>query len=627
MGSNEGRYLAGMYCECSASLQLHSTPAILNPVQAVDRQLENPSALSQFLEKSGVTEVLVCAVTALAYLGTLSFGFIYDDKPVIVDNVMIRSWRFLAHYFIPQISADVAPPPSGTFYRPITLLWLRLNYAVFGLNPSGWHVAMVACHVLATYLVFVVVEKLSGNRGTAAIAGLLFGLHPVHVENVAWLSSVNDLLMSLFLLASFLAYLNFRNGRKLRLWMATSVLLFVLALLSKETAAVFPFLIFAFAVIFATPRATGNSIRAWPAWKDGLVSFPYFMALVIYLAARGMMLHGLVQPIIPLSWATMVLTWPSVLWFDLKSLLFPISSSEFYSLAYVTTPGFGNFVLPSLFLLGALVAAGYWISKLPDPRLGIFASGFAFATVLPTLYLRAIAPGNFVHDRFLYLPSVGIVILLALAVDQVSTSKTLQRSKTLPGKRSGAQVKWAVVAILCTAGFVGTLSHQMQWASNILLYRNAIKFAPQNPVVLDNLANELANMGRYERAIPLYINALQLDNRLWLSNYNLGYAYYRTGRLSEAEDYLKRAIQIDDKDPDQFIYLARAQMEQGELTPAAQNAERALQRGPLSPGFHFVLAKILETSGDRERAIAEYRAEVLSHPENALAGSELQRLQ
>jgi Tfp pilus assembly protein PilF len=134
-------------------------------------------------------------------------------------------------------------------------------------------------------------------------------------------------------------------------------------------------------------------------------------------------------------------------------------------------------------------------------------------------------------------------------------------------------------------------------------------------------------MGLYERAIPLYLDALQLDHRLWLSNYNLGYAYYRTGRLSEAEDYLKRAIQIDDKDPDQFIYLARAQMEQGELTPAAQNAERALQRGPLSPGFHFVLAKILETSGDRERAIAEYRAEVLSHPENALARSELQRLQ
>jgi protein O-mannosyl-transferase len=612
-----------MYCEYSPS-------AILNRVQPAGRNLESPSALTQSLEeslnKSGVLEVLVCAVTFLAYLGTLSFGFVYDDKPVIVDNVIIRSWRFLAHYFIPQISADIAPALSGTFYRPVTLLWFRLNYAIFGLHPAGWHFAMLALHVLATYLVFVAVASLTGSRRTAALAAILFGLHPVHVENVAWLTSVNDLLMTVLLLASFIAYLNFRNGEKTKMWMATSVFLFLLALLSKETAAVFPLLILGFAVIFAPPPATKDSNPAWSVLKvsilqDGLVSIPYFAVLAIYLAARRMMLHELAQPITPLSWTTMVLTWPSILWFDLKHLLVPIASSEYYSLAYVTVPGFENFLLPIIFLVGASVAAGYWIAKLPTPRLGIFALGWAIVTTLPTLYLRAIAPDNFVHDRFLYLPSVGIVILITLAVEQVSTSKTLQT------KKSVAPVQWAVVAILCAAAFAGTLAHQVQWASNILLYQNAMMYAPQNPIVEVNLANELGNLGRYDRAIPLYLSALQRDPRLWLSNYNLGYAYYRLGRFSEAEDYLKRAIQIDDNDPDQFIYLARAQMEQGELTQAAQNAERALQRAPRSPGFHFVLAKILESSGNRERAIAEYQAEVSSHPENALARSELQRLQ
>jgi Tfp pilus assembly protein PilF len=612
-----------MYCECFPS-------AILNHVPLAGRKLEGPSALKQsvdesageFFDKPGVMEVLVCAITVLAYLGTLSFGFVYDDKPVIVDNVVIHSWRFLAHYFIPQISAGIAPPSSGTFYRPIVLLWLRVNYAIFGLHPAGWHFAMLALHVLATYLVFVAVGKLTGSRRTAALAAVLFGLHPVHVENVAWLSSVNDLLMTVFLLASFLAYLDFRNGSK-KIWMATSVLWFGLALLSKETAAVFPLLIFAFAALFSQPRAPENSnpvlapLKDWPVLKlsalqDGLVSVPYFAVLAAYMAARRMMLHGLAQPLAPLGWATMVLTWPSILWFDLKHLLLPISSSEFYSLAYVTAPGFENFLLPIIFLLVALAVVACLISKLPDPRVGVFALGWAIATILPTLYLRAIAPDNFVHDRFLYLPSVGIVILVALALEQISASKALQR---------------AVVAILCTAAFVGTLMHQVQWASNTLLYQNAMMYAPQNPIVQVNLANELANLGRYDRAIPLYLSALQRDPRLWLSNYNLGYVYYRLGRFSEAEGYLKRAIQIDDQDPDQFIYLARAQMEQGELTEAAENAERALQRAPLSPGFHFVLAKIFEASGNRAGAIAEYQAEVASHPENALARSELQRLQ
>jgi protein O-mannosyl-transferase len=564
-------------------------------------------------------EVLVCAVTFLAYVSTLSFGFIYDDKPVIVDNVIIRSWHFLGQYFIPQLSSGIAPL-SETFYRPVTLLWLRLNYALFGLNPAGWHFAMLLGHVLATYLVFVLVERLSDSRRIAFAAALLFGLHPVHVENVAWLTSVNDLLMTVFLLGSLLAYLNSRGGQKL--WMALSVLLFFLALLSKETAAVFPFLILGFAVIFARPNAGANvrpafenSTRVWSSLQTGFVSIPYFMILVIYLAARRIMLHALAQPITLIPWSTMLLTTPSVLWFDLKHLLFPTSSSEFYSLTYVTTPGFESFLLPTLLLLVALVATAYFISRLPDPRLGVFALVFAIATILPTLYLRAIASGNFVHDRFLYLPSVGVVILIALALERIV------------GWKSRVAVGWAVVTVLSCAAFAGTLSYQMQWASNILLYQNALKYAPDNPIVQVNLANEFANLGHYDRAFPLYLSALKSDPRSWLSNYNLGYAYYSTGRATEAEEYLKRAIQIDDKDPDQFIYLALAQMQHGELTAAAQNAERAIEKAPMSGGFHLVLAKILEAGGNRERAIAEYKAELSAHPENGLARSELQRLQ
>jgi hypothetical protein len=570
-----------------------------------------------------VLEVLICAVTFLAYLSTLSFGFVYDDKPAIVDSVTIRSWQFLAHYFSRQTSGGIAQAGGGTFFRPITVLWLRLNYLAFGLNPAGWHFAMVACHVLMTYLVFFLVEKLTDNRRGAALAAILFGLHPVHVENVAWVSSVNDLLLSLFLIGSLTAYLNFRAEKKSKLWIGASLLLFALALLSKETAAVFPFLIFAFAVMFSRPRAGENSGLVFPSWKNGLVAAPYFALLVIYLAIRSMPPHSPAQSLVPLSWRTMLLTAPSILWFDLKHLLFPISSSEFYAMAYVTTPGFRTFFLPIIFLVVSLVIAAYSISKLPDRRLGIFALALAIFTILPSLYLRAIAPGNFVHDRFLYLPSVGIVILVALVIDRFFAAGTIPG--TAP-ESSSVVMKWGVLAILCTAAFAGTIHHELPWASNILLYENAMKYAPQNPILQVDLANELANMGDSDRALPLYLSALQNDPRSWLANYNLGYAYYRTGRLSEAEDYLKRSIQIDDSDPDQYIYLAIAQMQQGELPQAAANAERALQKGPSSQGFHFVLAKIREAQGDRERAIAEYNAELSSHPENAAAKFDLQRL-
>ena len=585
-------------------------------MQLAEQEFERPSALTALRDRRGVAEVLVCAITFVAYLSTLSFGFVYDDKPVIQDNVVIRSWSLVARYLAHKIPADLALPASGTFFRPVTLVWLRLNYAVFGPNPTGWHFAMLMGHVLMTYLVFLAVEKLTDNRETAAIAGILFGLHPVHVENVAWLCSVSDLLVSIFLLLSFFAFLNYRDGRKL--WLAASVSLFGLALLSKETAAVFPFVILGFAMMFPHPRTMVNSRRVRAAMKDGLVSVPYFMLLVIYLSARKMMLSGGAQPLAAVSWKTMLLTTPSILWFDLKHLLLPISSSEFYSLDYATAPGLAIFWLPAFLVIAVIVAAGYCISRLRDPRLGVFALGFAVVTILPALYLRGIAAGNFVHDRFLYLPSVGIVILIALALERMADSKTQKRT---------VAVEWAVVTIISAAALVGTLVHQVQWTSNFTLYQNAMKYAPQNPIVQVNLANEYASQGLYDRALPMYLTAVERDPRSWLSNYSLGYGYYRTGRLAEAGDYLSRAIRINDRDPDQFIYLALVQMKQGVLTEATQNAESAIERAPQAPGYHLVLGKILEASGNREQAIAEYKAEVSFHPGNKLAGSELERLQ
>jgi protein O-mannosyl-transferase len=612
--SNQGRYLAAMYQECPVPKR---SPSILDCVQRSHPKSATPTPIAEFLSKPGVLEVIPCAVTAVTYVGTLSFGFVYDDKPVIVDNASIRSWHFLANYFA-QHPAATATPSGEIFYRPITLLWLRLNYILFGLNPAGWHFAMLAVHVLATYTVFAIIRKLT-NRSSAFIAALLFGLHPVHVENVAWLSSVNDLLMTVLLLGSFLAYLKFRDGG--RFWLAASVLLFALALLSKETTAVFPIVILSFALIFARPPLAQKSV--WPALKAGFVSIPYFAILATYLVIRRMALHGLVKSITPLSWTTMLLTWPAVLWFDIKHLVFPTFSSEFYSLSYVTPPDIGVLLVPVVLLGATFILVAYYIFK-SRSRLGLFALLWVLLTIAPTLYLRAIAPDNFVHDRFLYLPSVGIVLLLALALEDVSKPVVLNL-QMLSG--NAAPVKWTLVALLGVFAFAATIGYQTQWANNILLYRNGLKYAPQNLVVRDNLANEFVTLGRYDRAIPLYLNALQHDPRFWSSNYNLGYAYYRIGRFSEAEDYLNRAALIDDRDPDQFIFLARAQMEQRKFPLAAQNAERALQRGPLSPGFHFVLARIREASGEREQAIAEYKMEVLYHPENALARSDLQRLQ
>jgi tetratricopeptide (TPR) repeat protein len=582
--------------------------------------MRDPQAfsLSEFLLKRGVMEVLLCALTALAYVGTLAFGFVYDDEPAIVTNVAVHSWRYVPFYFFPNAAAGPPTALVSGFYRPINLLWLRINHALFGLNPAWWHLSTLACHVLTTYLVFAVASKLLGDRKTAFVAGILFGLHPVHVENVAWLAAINDMLMSLLLLMSFLAFLKYYSWRS-KPWLVFSLGLFALALLTKETAGMFPFLIFTYGALLGS-GGRGKTAALGTAVTQGVrESIAYFGVVGGYLAVRSLALRAVPSASsIPISWTTMMLTWPSVLWFDIKHLALPIHSSEFYALVYVTSLSFKGFVAPLLLVVACTLGAALSIRRSPHSRVGWFALLWVILPLLPSLYLRAIAAGDFVHDRFLYLPSVGFVILVSLALTE------------LPLRflgRAGAAAKWGTVALLAGVCFAGTVHHQLPWGSDILLYEHGLKFAPDNNNVRDDLANALAKAGQFNRAIALYLEVLHRDPRFWRSTYNLGYAYYKTGDFRAAEYYLDRAIQLDRGDPDQFIYLALAQLRQGKLADAMQSAELALQKAPSASGYHFVLGTILAARGDRRQAIAEFQQELVNHPENLQVREELRRLQ
>ena len=590
--------------------------------------------LPSFLQKPGVVEILLCALTFLAYVGTLAFGFVYDDQPVIVKNAAIHSWRYAPHYFLPAIAADLPQEivgGAGTFYRPLTLLWLRTIHALFGLNPAGWHLATVAAHVLVTYLVFLLACRLTRERSTALIAGILFGLHPAHVENVAWVSAVNDLLVSGLVLAAFLVYWKKGDTGK-KVWPGCSLGLFALALFAKETAVVFPLLIFAYASILKRPQPQAPSTEA-DLPRSGIApgssglraalgrgireSRAYFGVLLLYGMARWWMFRGLPRAFVPLAWSTMVLTWPSVLWFDLRHLALPLRTSEFYSLPYVTSLGQGAFWWPLVLLAASAIAAVWWISRLQRPPVARFAAVWVLLPLLPTLYLRAVAPADFVHDRFLYLPSAGWVIWVALTVRELP--RKFRRLR--PAAR-----QWGLVALLAAACLLGTWSNELPWGSDLLLYQRGLESAPGNLSVRDNFANVLVGMGRFDHAIPIYWEVLKRDPKFWRSNYNLGYAYYRIGDFPRAEACLRRAIAIDGRDPDQFIYLACAQLREGKLDDAAQSARQALARSPSAPGYRLVLGMILAAQGGRAEAIKELQLELLAHPEEAAAESELQRL-
>jgi 4-amino-4-deoxy-L-arabinose transferase-like glycosyltransferase len=239
----------------------------------------------------------IMVVTFVAYMGTLRYDFVYDDEYVITQNPSVQSWSFAPRYFTEHLWFFKFS--LSNYYRPIFLVWIALNHTLFGLNPAGYHLTSVLVHVVVTLLVYHLVRRLTGDLGAAAIASIVFGLHPVHIEGVAWVCGVSEPLMAVFLLGSFLCYLRYRDvdsGGPKR-WLLASLVLAALAVFEKETGIILPALIFAYEVIFRKREvvsASGESgAETRGAWLRVdclrgafLRSLPFGAIAVLYISVR-----------------------------------------------------------------------------------------------------------------------------------------------------------------------------------------------------------------------------------------------------------------------------------------------------------------------------------------------------
>ena len=457
---------------------------------------------------------------------------------------------------------------------------------------------------------FRLVQRLAGSRGIAFTAAVLFALHPVHIESVAWVSGVSDPLMALSLVGSFLAYLRFREENRGDC-MALALVLFVVGLLEKETAVVLVPLVFVYAWLYAEPPSWISRIAA------GLKHSAAFFALtVVYLVLRARILHGLSHSVTPLNWKIMALTEPSIVWLYVRHLLFPVGISGLYGLPYVTNPASAAFLVPAILLVVTFLLAAWGISQMEDRRPALFACCWIALPIIPVLWLRTFSEGDLAHDRYLYIPSIGFVLLLSLALARISKYPHAS-NKTL---------ELAGLAVLALAYAFATVTQQSYWASDLLLYQRAYSIAPHDNLICTNLGSALLDSGDPGAAIALYTQVLDREPTYWLSNYDLGYAYYKLGKPEAAEVYLRRALSVNDQDSDTLISLGLSIWRQGRTSEAIPFIQRAIEARPSAPGYHFALAMILRGENDLAGAEYEFKQELRYNPGNAMAQQQLDAL-
>jgi protein O-mannosyl-transferase len=515
-----------------------------------------------------VAALCLGAVVFAVYSPALKFQFILDDHRFTSDP-RIQSpdhvWDYFANYVWAQF---IGGPPS--FYRPLFILWLRINFILSTVSPWGWHLLSITKHVAVAVLLGLLVLRLLRDRVAALVAATLFALHPAQTESVAWVT-VPDPLMSAGVLGAVLLYLKWAVGlpgskthkRKSRqtarptkatqpraFWLIASAAGCFAALLAKETAIVLPALIFALALLM--PRGENGDTNFGGRLALALrQTIPFFCVTAFYLLMRLNAFGGkLGSQTQHLPWSTLLLSWPATLWFYVKVLLCPVQSRAFANPTLAEQFSFRGVLLPGLgagCAVAILAGALFWAWRkarrnLPHQDVANIEYALWIGTlllVLPILFtldLNALNPGDFLHGRYAYLPSAGLMLLAA-------TGWHLAGKMRVPLLSAGVLLA-LVFAVLA-------VSQERQWKDDLTVFTVAQQLAPRNAPVARNLANahvqvalQLADDGRCSEAMPVFEQVSQEYPQDWYAWAGLGDCFVQVNNLPRAEESLHRAAEL-----------------------------------------------------------------------------------
>ncbi len=525
--------------------------------------------------------IIAAALIALAvavYSPVLNFQFILDDHRFTQDH-RIQFSGYIWDYFANFVWAQFAGMPPS-FYRPIFVLWMRVNFVLCGLSSWGWHFLSIGKHVFVAALLAMLVWNLLRDRAAALLAAALFVLHPAQTESVGWVT-VPDPLMAAGVLGSLLLFLKYlrgadtettksphrrrkhssneRTSRHTPLVLASAVCSLI-ALFAKETAIILLALIFSIAFIHARSEflASQKGVRSqaatgiWAFAKPALgETLPFLIATATYLLLRLHALQGSVSSRTQhLGVATILLSWPATLWFYVKVLFWPAHSHAFanptivksFSIQQVLLPAFQLLVVGAA-LFGMLVwiwkQAGRTSSRKRAESLRTAAIVGSLLLVLPillTLDLNALNPGDFLHGRYTYLPLAGLMLLIA-------TGWHLSGKMRLP-------LLLVPLALLITFSTL-TWAQEKQWRDDATVFTVAHELAPQNEPVARHLADahvqqalQLDEAGRCDEAVPIFQDVSRQYPDDWYTWAALGDCMVQLTQFVQAEEDLHRAADI-----------------------------------------------------------------------------------
>ena len=541
--------------------------------------------------------LFIILATLAAYWPVFSAGFIWDDDAYVTDNALLSAPDGLSQIWF---SAH-----SQSQYFPLVFTTLRVEYALWGLNPVGYHVFNVCLHIVNALLVWALLKRL--NLPRAWLAAAIFALHPVQVETVAWVTELKNTESTLFYLLAVFAWLNFCDGKG-RWFYALALALHALALFAKTTACTLPAVLLLVLWLKNEPVNRRRIMQTLPflllGLGMGLLSVWWENHLGNYLPKYHLLGGSLGRLLIATH----------ALWFYAQKIFWPANLTFSYPRWDINSGDWRQYV----WLAGCLgTAAALWLGRRKLGR-GPAAALIFFAAVLsPMLGFIPLYTFYFsyVADHYQYMACLGMIVFgLGLAAKFFETSQADRRLQA------------GLAALLLLIFGVLTWQQCHVYQNPETLWADTLKKNPRSWMAHTNLGRLLAQQGAFDAAGTHYQTALAINPDEEAIHYNYGNLLAKTGRLDDAVAQYDQALQLAPENPETHCNLGFALNKLHRTDEAIAEYERAIFYKPDFAEAYYNLGNALSTEHKMDAAVAAYQRAVRLKPDSELFKKRLQAL-
>jgi tetratricopeptide (TPR) repeat protein len=560
----------------------------------------------------GWIALLLAVATFAAYYEVRSCEFVgYDDYVYVIQNPNLRDGLGIGALL-------QAFRPYEVNWIPLTWISLQIDYTLYGLDPTGYHLTNVALHALSAILLYLALVSMTGAIGCAAFTAAVFALHPLHVESVAWVTERKDTLSGVFWMLTLCAYAFYaRRPGCIRRYLLVLACL-ALGLMAKPMLVTLPFVL-VLLDYWPLNRLTGDRTSAWPdprALRAALVEKIPMFALAAGASAVTFWIQrtaGAVSALEAIPLGARVANALEAYVIYLWKTLWPTGLAAFYPLSEI--PGW-RAAAAGVLLVGVSIAA----ARLAARRPYLLGWLWYLGTLVPVIGLVQVGM-QARADRYMYLPLVGVSIAVAWGIAELAQRRRIPRA-ALGGL--------ALIALVAMGA--GTWRQAQTWRDTEALYEHALavtednflahkgygnalllqgrldeaerhfaeaaRLAPKWPKPRLGLADVALGRGRIEEALRVYRQELTRDPDNLAAVGRYGLALGLAGRYAEARPHLLRALAVHRGIAEMHLGMSLVEAAEGRPREAVRYGREALRIAPESVAAANNLAWLLATSAD-----------------------------